>query len=433
MNDQDNKLKNYSITSDLIKLILLIVVGLVIGHLFNQFLYSLIFSLSIFIIYILYTNYIFEKWLYNFKINKSSTYHKKHQNLVSKVNSDFKNHNIVQEKLLALEKRFEELSESMPDAIVVVNKNFETEWFNKAAVKILSLKEIDIGKPIAHMIRNPSFAGFIKKNKVGTSINFISPLKYDLTIKCFMVPYGEDRNLLTFRDVSESDQLDKMRRDFIANVSHELKTPLTVIFGYLETLSFSDDGYVDDDIISEMLKQSKRMDILISDLLKLTKLQSTDIPDKDFSQINLKTMANEIKTACKPEALKNKNNVTVLSDNDIFIKGSYEEIYSALINLLSNAIAYSGKNIQIEINYLARNENEVEFYIKDYGAGIPEESVDRLTERFYRIDKGRSREHGGTGLGLSIVKHIINRHDGKLEIESAINEGSKFTCVFPKI
>ena len=102
------------------------------------------------------------------------------------------------------------------------------------------------------------------------------------------------------------------------------------------------------------------------------------------------------------------------------------------INLLSNAIAYSGNNIEIEINYLARNENEVEFYIKDYGAGIPEESVDRLTERFYRIDKGRSREHGGTGLGLSIVKHIMNRHDGKLEIESAINEGSKFTCVFPK-
>jgi len=263
---------------------------------------------------------------------------------------------------------------------------------------------------------------FIRKNTVGSSINFISPLKYDLTIKCFMVPYGEDRNLLTFRDISESDQLDKMRRDFIANVSHELKTPLTVIFGYLETLSFSDDGYVDDDIISEMLKQSKRMDSLINDLLKLTKLQSTDIPDKDFSQINLKTIANEIKAACKPEALKNKNNVTILSDNDIFIKGSYEEIYSALINLLSNAIAYSGNNIEIEINYLARNDNEVEFYVKDYGVGIPEESVDRLTERFYRIDKGRSREHGGTGLGLSIVKHIMNRHDGKLEIESGTSK-----------
>ncbi len=432
MNDQDNKLKNYSIASDLIKLILLIIAGLLIGHLFNQFLCGLIFSLSIFIIYILYTNYIFEKWLYNFRINKSSAYHQKHQNLVSKVNSDFKNHNLVQEKLLALEKRFEELSESMPDAIVVVNRNFETEWFNKAAVKILSLKEIDVGKPIAHMIRNPSFAEFIKKNTIGSSINFVSPLKYDLTIKCFMVPYGEDKNLLTFRDISESDQVDKMRRDFIANVSHELKTPLTVIFGYLETLSFSDDGYVDDDIISEMLKQSKRMDSLINDLLKLTKLQSTDIPDKDFSQINLKTVANEIKAACNPEALKNKNNVTILSDNDIFIKGSYEEIYSALINLLSNAIAYSGNNIEIEINYLARNDNEVEFYVKDYGMGIPEESVDRLTERFYRIDKGRSREYGGTGLGLSIVKHIMNRHDGKLEIESTINEGSKFICVFPK-
>jgi two-component system phosphate regulon sensor histidine kinase PhoR len=174
------------------------------------------------------------------------------------------------------------------------------------------------------------------------------------------------------------------------------------------------------------------MDNLISDLLKLTKLQSTDIADKDFSRINLKTISAEIKVACKPESLKNKNNITILSDDDIFIKGSYEEIYSAFINLVSNAIAYSGKNIPIEINYLSNNKNEVEFSVKDYGAGIPAESVDRLTERFYRIDKGRSREHGGTGLGLSIVKHIMNRHNGKLKIESAINEGSKFTCVFPK-
>ena len=432
MNDQDNKIKNYSIVVDLIKLILLIVAGLAIGHFSNQLLYGLIFSLSIFIIYILYTNYIFEKWLYNFNINKSNVYHEKHQNLVSKINFDFQNHNIIQEKLLSLEKRFKELSESMPDAVVVVNKNFQIEWFNGAAVKILSLKDEDIEKPILHMIRNPLFSEFIKNNKLGLSVNFISPLKYDLTIKCFMVPYGEDKNLLTFRDVSESDKLDKMRRDFIANVSHELKTPLTVIFGYLETLSFSDDGYVDDDVISEMLKQSKRMDILISDLLKLTKLQSTDIPEKDFSLINLKTIATEIKTACNPEALKNKNNVTILSDSDIFINGSYEEIYSALINLLSNAITYSGKNIPIEINYFTKNENEVEFSVKDYGAGIPAEAVDRLTERFYRIDKGRSRKHGGTGLGLSIVKHIMNRHNGKLEIESTINEGSKFTCIFPK-
>ena len=432
MNDQDNKIKNYSIVVDLIKLILLIVTGLVVGYLYNQLLYGLIFSLSIYIIYILFTNYTFEKWFYNFKINKSTIYHQKYQNLASKINFDFQNHNAIQKKLLALEKRFEELSESMPDAVVVVDKNFETEWFNRAAIKILSLKELDIGKPIMHMIRNPSFAEFIKHNKIGSSVKFISPLKYDVTIKCFMVPYGEDRNLLTFRDVSESDKLDKMRRDFIANVSHELKTPLTVIFGYLETLSFSDDGYVDDDVISEMLKQSQRMDVLISDLLKLTKLQSTDIADADFSRINLKIIAAEIKVACKPEALKNKNNITILSDDDIFIKGSYEEIYSAFMNLLSNAIAYSGKNIPIEINYLSNNKNEVEFSVKDYGVGIPAESVDRLTERFYRIDKGRSREHGGTGLGLSIVKHIMNRHNGKLKIESAINEGSKFTCVFPK-
>ncbi len=245
----------------------------------------------------------------NYKKNKSIEYHQKHQYLVSALNKSFEEFTTVKLKFNVLEKRFKELSASMPDAVVVVDNNFVTEWFNDAAIKMLSLKDIDIGRPILHLIRNPNFTKFINTKDRDTHVNFISPLKYDVTIKSFLVPYGEDRYLLTFRDVSESDHLDKMRRDFVANVSHELKTPLTVIFGYLETISLSDNKNVDQSILDQMLKQAKRMDIMISDLLKLTKLQTTNIPEKNFSPINLKNLVNELILACKQESNKNKNDI----------------------------------------------------------------------------------------------------------------------------
>ena len=432
MSNQNNKINNYSIADDLINLIIFLAVAIIIGYLINNLVYSILIFLSIFIIYILYSNYIFERWVLNYKNNKSIKYHQKHQYLVSVLNKSFEDFVTIKLKFNVLEKRFKELSASMPDAVVVVDNNFVTEWFNDAAIKMLSLKNVDIGRPILHLIRNPNFTKFINTKERDAHVNFTSPLKYDVTIKSFLVPYGEDRYLLTFRDVSESDHLDNMRRDFVANVSHELKTPLTVIFGYLETISLSDNKNVDQSILDQMLKQAKRMDIMISDLLKLTKLQTTNIPEKNFSPINLKNLVNELMLACKQKSNKNKNNIKILTNDDIYIRGSYEEIYSAFLNLLLNAIMYSGKGVTIEINYFVTHSKETIFSIKDYGVGVPLDSINRLTERFYRVDKGRSREQGGTGLGLSIVKHIMNRHEGKLEVESIIGEGSNFSCVFPK-
>jgi two-component system phosphate regulon sensor histidine kinase PhoR len=143
-------------------------------------------------------------------------------------------------------------------------------------------------------------------------------------------------------------------------------------------------------------------------------------------------MVNELVLSCKQEAEKNKNDIKILSSSDIYIRGVYEEIYSAFSNLLLNALMYSGEGTSIEIDYCINNDEEIIFSIQDYGVGIPQDAVQRLTERFYRVDKGRSREQGGTGLGLSIVKHIMNRHNAKLDIESILSEGSKFSCIFPK-
>ena len=432
MKDQNNKINNYSIVVDLVNLVIFLTIAIVIGYLSNKLTYSILIFLSIYLAYILYSHYIFERWIFNYQNNKSIQYHQKHQYLVSNLNNSFEELTETKLKFKILEKRFKELSASMPDAVVVVDNNFATDWFNDAAIKMLSLKSIDIGRPILHLIRNPSFTKFINSKERASHVSFTSPLKYDVTIQSFLVPYGEDRYLLTFRDISESDHLNKMRRDFVANVSHELKTPLTVIFGYLETISLSDKKNIDQGILDQMLKQAKRMDIMINDLLKLTKLQTTNIPEKNFSPINLKNLVAELLLACKHKSNANKNDIKILTDDDLYIQGSYEEIYSAFLNLLLNAIMYSGSGVVIEINYHVSNDKEVIFTIKDYGVGIPSDSVDRLTERFYRVDKGRSREQGGTGLGLSIVKHIMNRHEGKLEVKSSIGEGSQFSCVFPK-
>ena len=233
MKEQNNKINNYSIVDDLANLVIYLAIAIIIGYLVNELTFSILIFLSIYIVYILYSQYIFERWIFNYQKNKSINYHQKHQYLVSNLNQSFEELTETKLKFKILEKRFKELSASMPDAVVVVDNNFVTDWFNDAAIKMLSLKDIDIGRPILHLIRNPNFTKFINSSERPSNVNFTSPLKYDVTIQSFLVPYGENKYLLTFRDVSESDHLDKMRRDFVANVSHELKTPLTVIFGYL--------------------------------------------------------------------------------------------------------------------------------------------------------------------------------------------------------
>ena len=433
MKNKDLKLKKFSFIFDLLHLILLISLSILIGLLLNNIFLSMTAILLIFVIKIIYNNYQLEKLIFNFKDKGISNYPKKYENLIFEINKNYENFESIAEKFNSLEKRFKELSDSMPDATVVIDKNFNTEWFNEAARKMLFFEEIDIGRPIQHFIRNPSFIEFLNTKEKDFYSYFTSPQNYNITIQCFIVPYAEDKFLLTFRDVSQQDQLDKMRQDFVANVSHELKTPLTVLFGYLETFDLENKTNSDKKVLNEMLKQAKRMDLLISDLLKLTKLQTTKIPDKKFNKINLKDVIDELMNSFDQEFKKNKNKIEISIGKNLYIRGVYDEIYSAFSNLINNALMYSDKGTSIEINCHSSDNNEIIFAIKDYGVGIPQEDIDRITERFYRVDKGRSREQGGTGLGLSIVKHILKRHEAKLEIRSDLDFGSEFLCIFPKV
>ena len=432
MKNKDTKFKSFSFIYDALYFAIFIILSLVIGALLNSFAYSLIIALFIFVLKILYENYKLEKIILDFDGKSLDNYPKKNENLILKINKNYEDLLSISDKFNALEKRFKELSNSMPDAAVVIDKKLNTEWFNEAARKMLFFEEIDIGRPILHLIRNPNFTDFLNSKERDFYVYFTSPQNYNMTIQCFIVPYAEDKFLLTFRDVSQLDKLDKMRQDFVANVSHELKTPLTVLFGYLETISIDNSLGFDQKIIDEMLKQAKRMDTLISDLLKLTKLQTTNIPDKKFSIINLEEIINELVTSFDKKSKINKNEIKFSISNKLYIRGVYEEIYSAFSNLVNNAIMYSEKGTNIEIQCTPSANGEIVFSVKDYGVGIPPEDIDRITERFYRVDKGRSREQGGTGLGLSIVKHILIRHGARLEVSSEPDVGSQFTCIFPK-
>jgi two-component system phosphate regulon sensor histidine kinase PhoR len=245
-----------------------------------------------------------------------------------------------------------------------------------------------------------------------------------------IVPYGSAQKLLLARDVTTGEKLETMRRDFVANVSHELRTPLTVIQGYLET--FEDEEMRDAETLKRgielMSDQSSRMTRLVSDLLTLSKLEtSSDSLKEDYIDIpallkNLESESNALSAG--------KHQLIFSVDANLCLIGIEEEIRSAFANLVSNAIRYSPNGGNIKITW-GTVDNHPTFSCRDSGIGIERQHIERLTERFYRIDKSRSRETGGTGLGLAIVKHIANRHSADLVIKSRLGEGSSFSLRFP--
>ncbi len=226
--------------------------------------------------------------------------------------------------------------------------------------------------------------------------------------------------------------LEKMRQDFVANVSHELRTPLTVIHGYLETLlkEFKDNAHLEK-IFSQMFQQSIRMERLVEDLLLLSRLE-TDTPNQeDFKPIAVATLLPSIINDAKALSGEENHRITLKADKNLKILGLENELISAFSNLIFNAVNYTPSAGKVEVHWF-RDEQYAYFKVSDTGIGIAPEHIERITERFYRVDRDRSRKSGGTGLGLAIVKHILIRHGAKLKIKSVLDEGSCFTCVFPR-
>jgi len=330
--------------------------------------------------------------------------------------------------------RFEESATALPDGTVIINKKDIIEWFNEAAERVLGLhRQRDYGQRIDNLMRNPVFIEYLNSNDYENIIEIPSPINEHITLRIQLVPYGNQQKLLLARNVTRLHNLNLVRQDFIANVSHELRTPLTVITGFIENMQSSDSNCTKEwqRPISLMQEQSARMLNIIDDLLFLSRLE-TDTTSGKKNSINVPALLETIKQDAINYSGIYQHEILLHIDEKLFIKGDQNELFSAFSNLVINAIKYTQEGSAINIHWRIAKDGAAIFEVIDLGVGIASQHLARLTERFYRVDVGRSREHGGTGLGLAIVKHILIRNSAQLVIESEIGKGSTFRCIFPE-
>jgi two-component system phosphate regulon sensor histidine kinase PhoR len=340
-----------------------------------------------------------------------------------------KNEKRRKKKLGKMIDQFHKSTNALPYAAVILGEYGEIEWSNKAARNVLGLKKSDKGQRIPNLIRSPQFVEYLRSNDYEQKIDIASPVNENIILQITIVPYGTGLRLLIAQDMTQLKQMERMRKDFVANVSHELRTPLTVLKGYLETLQELDDGpqlYARS--FQQMLAQTERMQILVEDLLMLTRLETKE---KHSECVDISKLLTQI--CNKDDILENSaQRIKLVIDTDKKIEGDPHELRSAFTNLLVNALKYSPEDAIVSVRWKISTDAGVCLEVEDQGEGITAVEIPRITERFYRVEVKRNHKITGTGLGLSIVKHVLVRHDAKLEITSIVGKGSCFRCLFPR-
>ena len=322
--------------------------------------------------------------------------------------------------------RFRHAAEALPDGVVILDAENRIEWCNDTAAAHLGLDpRADVGRPIANLLRQPEFVAYLERAQPGTPLRLA--LGADAIFTLLLIPYGDDNKLLLSRDVTQNERVETMRRDFVANVSHELRTPLTVLAGFLETVrELKLDPQRTRDYLAMMQEQAGRMQRIIEDLLTLSHLESAPAPAAE--RVRVGPLLERVR-ADAALLSGGRHRIILEAEPTLDLLGAEPELASAFGNLATNAVRYTPEGGEIRLQWHETPEGPV-FAVQDTGVGIPPEHLSRLTERFYRVDRGRSRETGGTGLELAIVKHALARHQGTLEIESRPGRGSRFAARF---
>ena len=320
-------------------------------------------------------------------------------------------------------------TKAMPDAAVILDANNEIISCNKAAKDLVGLKrKKDRGQRIDNILRDPALADLVSANEFDRSVEIVSPTNAAVSLNCRVVPYGNEQKLLLLRDVTERIRLGKMRRDFVANASHELRSPLTVISGYLDALA--DDSGVPDEWnrpISQMRNQSSRMRQILDEMLELSRLEGSGAAKLDET-VDVGGLLRSVVEDFR--RMSESAPIHIALESEAVLLGSRAEIESVVINLLTNALRHTPVDGRVTLIWRS-GDSGAELVVRDTGEGIDAQHIPRLTERFFRVDRGRSRGEGGIGLGLAIVKHILVRHDAELKISSKAGAGSEFCCEFP--
>ena len=333
-------------------------------------------------------------------------------------------------RIAYLLREFRNSTAAMPDGVVLLDALWEIIWFNESAGHLLGLRPgSDLRRRIGNLIRHPDFIGYLRHGNFDEPVTIPAPAAPGVKVSLRIVPYGADQRLLLARDVTRLHRLEEMRRDFVANASHELRSPLTVVSGYLDAMRV--DPRLESDWggpLAEMEHQVQRMSAIIKDLLELSRLE-TEAREAPFAPVDVPSMLQRLQR----DALAlghGPRDVQVEVQEPLWILGAESELFSAFSNLVFNAMRYTPESGRVVIRW-QRSPEGARLSVSDTGVGIAAEHVPRLTERFYRVDRSRSRDSGGTGLGLAIVKHVLQRHDAELEVQSEPGKGSVFSCVFP--
>ena len=326
-------------------------------------------------------------------------------------------------------KEIRKSTNAMPDGAVIIDANHEIVRCNKASKRLAGLKpKKDRGQRIDNIVRDPGLTALLHSDDQSHSVEIKSPVKDGNWLDCRIVPYGVDQKLVFLRDVTERMRLSKMRRDFVANASHELRSPLTVISGYLDALADDPETPADwTGPVDQMQAQARRMTQIVSELLELSGLEggskATTSEIVDVAGLVAGVKKSYSGHGESAEILTNM-------ESSAQIRGNSSQIESVIANLVSNAVRHTPLDGTVTVSWRSGPDG-ADLVVADTGEGIADEHIPRLTERFFRVDRGRSREDGGIGLGLAIVKHVLTRHDAVLYIASEAGEGATFCCHFP--
>ena len=331
--------------------------------------------------------------------------------------------------------------QASPNGVLLLDEQARIEWFNQTAATHFGLDpQRDLLQHFGNLVRDPAFAAYWAGRDFSHDVTMPgreSSAARPVKLSVHLHPYGDRRLLMLSRDITAVEQADAMRRDFVANVSHEIRTPLTVLSGFVETLQTIEMAPAQRDrYLGLMAQQTDRMQTLVNDLLTLSRLEGSPppgaldwIPVQELLQ-QLQEEGQALSAALHPAA-NGRQELCIVAPPDVEIAGSRSELHSAMTNLLSNAIRYTSASGRVRVEFAVLPEGAGRFSVSDTGAGIAPEHIPRLTERFYRVDRSRSRDTGGTGLGLAIVKHVAQRHGAELRIESVPGQGSTFSIVLP--
>lgn len=333
-------------------------------------------------------------------------------------------------RLAAMLAQFQASAEALPDGAIVTEARGEIVWFNTAARGLLGLRQQDTGQRLVNLLRHPDFTAYFERGEFSQEVEVPSPVNPGVILSMRVVPYGDNQRLLMVRDISELHRLERIRRDFVANASHELRTPLTVLRGYIEMMLPESQRSLAEwrAPLSEMHAQAARMEALVRDLLKLARLEG-EVAASRQDVLDAPELIERALVEARGLS-RGQHRIEASIEPDLRLYGRDTEVESVFSNLVANAVQYTTAGGTVRVRWESAGDG-ARFSVSDSGIGIAPEDVPRLTERFYRVDEGRSRASGGTGLGLSIVKHALERHEARLEVQSRLGAGSTFSCHFP--